>query len=92
MQPLRFGFGTAVYPGMIRVLAPTGQTIGHAFYPPDQKGKLTVYKENYAAGQGSEEDTERDGAPPEWFVSRAERFLRDLRKYVPPILQEGWFR
>jgi len=93
MQPLRLGFGSAIYPGMIRVLSPTGQTIGHAFYPPDQKGKLTVYKDNYGAGEGSEEeDSENEGHSPEWFVSRAGRFLRDLRKYVPPILQEGWFQ
>jgi len=52
-----------------------------------------VYKDNYATREGSEEeDTEDEGHSPEWFVSRAGRFLRDLRKYVPPILQEGWFQ
>jgi len=92
MQPLQIGFSSAIYPGMIRVLSPNGDTIGHAFYPPDQKGKLTVFKDNYASGEGPEEDAEGESSPPEWFVSRAERFLRDLPKYVPPILQEGWFR
>ncbi|MBI4966090.1 MAG: PBP1A family penicillin-binding protein [Desulfomonile tiedjei] len=91
VQPMHLGFGTAVYPGMIRVLSPTGQTIGHAFYPPDQKGKLVVYKENYTTGE-HEDDSEEQDNPPEWFVSRAARFLRDLRKFVPSISQEGWFR
>ena len=88
----QLGFGAAVYPGMIRVLSPTGQTIGHAFNSPDQKGKLTVYRETLRTEDESEEDTDSREASPEWFVSRAERFLRDLRKFIPPFSQEGWDR
>ena len=38
-------FGPPAYPGTIRVLSSTGQTLGYAFYGTDNKGRITLYRD-----------------------------------------------
>lgn len=67
-----YGYQSPAYPGTIRVLSPTGQTLGQASYSVDKRGKITLYRNDFqpypAYGQRqpapydtSEESTERDG-------------------------------
>ncbi len=42
-----YGYESPMYPGSIRVLSPTGQTLGQASYSVDKRGKITLYRNDF---------------------------------------------
>ena len=40
------GFGAEMHPEMLRVLSPNGETLGQAYRTYDEKGNMTLYREN----------------------------------------------
>lgn len=41
--PGGYGHQSSTYPGTIRVLSPTGQSLGQAYYQVDKRGKISLY-------------------------------------------------
>lgn len=87
-----FAFNAMAPTGAVRVLSPTGETLGLAYVSRDQKGRIELYRD-YARNE-----TERDQPPApqestaDWFLPRAGQVLRQLRQFVPPSTYGGWFQ
>jgi len=50
--PFYGGFGPTVYPGSMRVLSATGETLGYATYMVDRRGRITLFHD-YGGGQNA---------------------------------------
>lgn len=46
-HPVFSGFGPQAHPGTLRVLSPRGETLGQAYYLPDEKGEMTLYRDDF---------------------------------------------
>ncbi|MGB6065545.1 MAG: PBP1A family penicillin-binding protein [Desulfomonilaceae bacterium] len=79
------------YPGAIRVLSPTGQTLGYALYEVDGKGKVTLYRDTVMTDNRNEEGAGREARSDESFFTGAAKFLRNFPSSVPSSV-EGWFQ
>ncbi|MFZ5868521.1 MAG: penicillin-binding protein 1A [Thermodesulfobacteriota bacterium] len=95
-------------PSMIRVLSPTGETLGHAPYSFDERGRAMVHREYFTPShvESYESDREPDERPDrsrragseqdvesgEAFLPRAARFLRDLGNFFQVSPPTGRFR
>jgi hypothetical protein len=101
-----YGYGYGETPGMIRVLSPTGETLGYAPYSVDEKGKVVVYRDEFQPSTGGVDEPWPDEpqasgqaaparpgpAAAESFVPRAARFLRSLRQFLPGGMGFQWSR
>jgi penicillin-binding protein 1A len=106
--PMYGGYGYAGMPGTIRVLSPTGETLGHAPYSVDEKGKVMVFRDSFQPSFGSipeqdaapsaprREPREQAYQPPsrphESIIPRAARFLRNLQQFLPRGFGFEWVR
>ncbi|MDQ7784493.1 MAG: PBP1A family penicillin-binding protein [Desulfomonilaceae bacterium] len=45
--PTPVAFGSGFYPGMVRVLSPTGETLGHGYPTSDTKGQTKLFRNDY---------------------------------------------
>lgn len=92
------GFSPSFNSGMVRVLSPKGETLGHAPYSLDQRGKVVVHPD-FGELQDREGRRASDTGPREGqqssvqsFLPRAAEFLRNFRDYVPGINRFQWTR
>jgi penicillin-binding protein 1A len=84
-------FGPPAYPGMIRVLSSTGQTLGYASYGTDAKGKLALHRESFTADDRTQEERGLEAPADESLFRGAVRFLRNFPVSMP-FSQDGWFQ
>lgn len=88
-QPMNAYQGYSAYPGSIRVLSQTGQTLGYASYSVDAKGKLAVHRDTMIDAGLYESDS--DQAPPESSFEGSGMF-RHIQRYLSPLMQRGWIQ
>jgi penicillin-binding protein 1A len=100
------GYGYAGTPGMIRVLSPSGETLGHAPYSVDEKGKVMVFRDSFqpsyestaepysapSGGEFKEETRHPRSGTYESIIPRAARFLRNLQQSLPRGFGFEWSR
>ncbi|MBM4328120.1 MAG: penicillin-binding protein 1A [Deltaproteobacteria bacterium] len=102
------GYVPSFYPGMIRVLSPTGETLGHAPYSFDERGRAMVHREGFTPSHvdSYDSDHDQDERPDRWrgaeseqataggeaFLPRAARFFRDLGNFFQLSPPTGRFR
>jgi hypothetical protein len=84
-------FGPHAYPGTIRVLSSTGQSLGYAFYGRDDKGKITLHRDTFMRDDRKEGEPGQEAPSDESFFRGAVRFLRNFPLSVP-FSQEGWIQ
>ena len=84
-------FGPPAYPGTIRVLSSTGQTLGYAFYGTDNKGRITLHRDTLMRDDHKEEEPGQEAPSDESFFRGAVRFLRNFPLSMP-FSQEGWIQ
>jgi penicillin-binding protein 1A len=89
------------YPASVRVLSPTGETLGHAQYFMDDEGKLTVSRESMYPAHEYEEDLPEQqagvpqqphpqGEPFQHFIPQAQRIIRNLQRALPSLNPFEW--
>ncbi len=79
------------YPGSIRVLSPTGQTLGYAAYSVDNRGKFTVHPDTMIAHDAGLHESEAEEPVPESSFEGS-RIFRGVQKYLSPLFRQGWFQ
>jgi penicillin-binding protein 1A len=85
-------FNAMAAPGEVRVLSPTGQSLGLAYLSRDEKGKIALYRDNaHMEGEPDRSSPPQESAA-DWFLPRAGQILRQLRQFVPPSSYGGWFQ
>ncbi|MGO9571900.1 MAG: penicillin-binding protein 1A [Desulfomonilaceae bacterium] len=89
--PVDTDFGPQAYPGTIRVLSPTGQTLGYAYYGMDDKGKIALHRDTLITDDRKEEEPDQKAPSEESFFRGAVRFLRNFPLSMP-FSQEGWIQ
>ncbi len=89
-SPSTMNFVGPAYPSTIRVLSPTGQTLGYALYEVDGKGKVTLHRDTFMT-ENREEGSGGEARSDESFFTGAVRFLRNFPSSMPFSL-EGWFQ
>ncbi len=72
--PTPVAFASGTNPGTVRVLSPTGETLGYAYPSVDEKGQMTLYRNDYPGYQQQPFGQESEGPPP----------LQGWGPYVPP--------
>jgi penicillin-binding protein 1A len=81
----------SAYPGSIRVLSPTGQTLGYAAYSVDNRGKFAVHSDTMIAHDAGLNESE-SGEPVPESSFEGSRIFRGVQKYLSPLLRQGWFQ
>ena len=89
--PLGADFGPPAYPGTIRVLSSTGQTLGYAFYGTDAKGKIALHRDTLTTDDRTQGERGQEAHSDESFFKGAVRFLRNF-PLSKPFSQEGWIQ
>ena len=84
-------FGPPTYPGTIRVLSSTGQSLGYAFYGRDGKGRITLHRDSLMRDDRKEGEPVQEAPSDESFFRGAVRFLRNF-PLSTPFSQEGWIQ
>jgi len=88
---LDMDFAAPAYPGTIRVLSPTGQTLGYAFYGMDSKGKIALHKDTLTRDDRAQSERGREAPSDDSFLRGAVRFLRNFPLSMP-FSQDGWYQ
>lgn len=83
--------GYSSYPGSIRVLSTTGQTLGYAAYSVDNRGKFAVHPDTMIAHDAGPHESEPAEPVPE-STFEGSRILRGVQKYLSPLFRQGWFQ
>lgn len=98
-QSVYDGISGSPYPGMIRVLSPNGETLGHASYSTDERGRMTVHPESVVPAHETQHDledesprrteavTRRESGPFSFVPPAAASLLRGLQRFIPRALQ-----
>jgi len=99
-QSVYDGVSGSPYPGMVRVLSPQGETLGHAFYSPDERGRMTVHPESVVPAHETQQDdlqderprrseavTPREPGPLGFLPPAAAGLIRGLQRFIPRALQ-----
>ncbi len=93
-QPMNSDYGYSSYPGTIRVLSQTGQTLGYASYSVDNKGKLAVNRDTMI-GAGLYETDSSQSEPGQTVPESSPQgsgMLRTMQRYLSPLFQRGWIQ
>ncbi|MBI5251677.1 MAG: PBP1A family penicillin-binding protein [Desulfomonile tiedjei] len=88
-QPIHSDYGYSSYPGAIRVLSQTGQTLGYASYSVDNKGRFALHRDTMM--DAGLYESEADQQPSESSVQDSGMF-RSIQRYLSPLLQRGWIQ
>jgi penicillin-binding protein 1A len=107
-QPVYAGYSPDYYPGMIRILSPTGETLGHAPYSVNDRGKIVVYRDSMVPmPQVRQPPAEPDRSPSDRqalqqapqqpeplrsFLPRAAQILQHLQQFLPRGFYFEWGR
>jgi len=87
--PTDMAFGGVLSSGAVRILSPTGETLGLAYPYRDEKGRVNLYRD-YAQAQREQQPSETQEPTADWLLPRAGQVLRQLRQYIPPFSYGGW--
>lgn len=83
-------FGGMMASGAVRILSPTGKTLGLAYPYKDEKGRVSLYRDYAQADREPQKPSDPQEPTADWLLPRAGEVLRQLRQYVPPFSYGGW--
>lgn len=97
------GLDSPTYPGMVRVLSPRGETLGHAYLSMDEKGRTTLYRDDIyemANQQGYRQEPPIRSLPPGWAqtvpptgsMPSGQQFLGPGMSRFPPDPRSPYFQ
>jgi penicillin-binding protein 1A len=84
-------FNPPAYPGTIRVLSSTGQTLGYAYYGMDAKGKIALNRDTLITADQTQKEHQQEAPAEESVFRGAVRFLRNFPMSLP-FSKDGWFQ
>jgi penicillin-binding protein 1A len=93
-QPMNQDYGYNYYPGTIRVLSQTGQTLGYASYSTDNKGRLAVNRDSMidAGYYGLDSNPSEPEQPVPESSFEGGGMFRAIQRHFLPLFQRGWIQ